>query len=94
MVLGVLEYNLFAIVPPGGALLSAAGTPIPSLAAACCSLLQLAAACCGMATSWYLDEEADEAESADTSRRRAELPRPEAVLLLLTTNWTTTLETT
>jgi hypothetical protein len=50
----ILEYHLFASIPPGGVLLSAAATPIPALAAACC----------GMATSRYFDEEADEAEAA------------------------------
>ena len=50
----ILEYHLFASIPPGGVLVSAAGTPIPPLAAACC----------GMATSRYFDEEADEAEAA------------------------------
>jgi hypothetical protein len=51
----ILEYHLFASIPPGDVLLSAAGTPIPPLAAACC----------GMATSRYFDEEADEAEAAE-----------------------------
>ena len=51
----ILEYHLFASIPPGGVLVSAAGTPIPPLAAACC----------GMATSRYFDEEADEAEAAE-----------------------------